>query len=100
MIKKETLKKIKQYYYLDVFRMSFPAVQSPCRNNGGCSQLCVLIPYGRRCMCLPGMSIAEDKKTCMLPSAKKVELIHGRLHIPNRTERKANHDFPQTSRDL
>ena len=41
------------------------AAQSACQNNSGCSQLCVLKPGGRRCLCETGMKLAEDGTTCM-----------------------------------
>ena len=40
------------------------SVQSPCQDNGGCSQFCVLRPSGRTCICSTGMKLAEDGKTC------------------------------------
>ena len=38
--------------------------QSPCQNNGGCSQFCVLKPNGRTCLCGAGMKLAEDGISC------------------------------------
>ena len=40
------------------------SVQSPCQNNGGCSQFCVLRPGGRTCICGAGMKLAEDGISC------------------------------------
>ena len=40
------------------------AVQSPCQNNGGCSQFCVLKPNGRTCICGAGWKLAEDGVSC------------------------------------
>ena len=39
-------------------------MQSPCHGNGGCSQLCVLKPNGRTCICGAGMKLAADEITC------------------------------------
>ncbi|PFX27283.1 Low-density lipoprotein receptor-related protein 6 [Stylophora pistillata] len=41
-------------------------VQSPCENNGGCSQLCVVNPNGKTCMCKAGMVPGEDGTSCTL----------------------------------
>ena len=40
------------------------SVQSPCQNNGGCSQFCVLKPKGRTCICGAGMKLGEDGISC------------------------------------
>ena len=44
--------------------LSFVAVQSACQHNGGCSQLCILKPNDRTCLCGVGRSFAEDGTSC------------------------------------
>ena len=51
-------------YLLFILFLSHSAEQSACFNNGGCSQLCVLNPSGRTCMCEIGMKIGEDGTSC------------------------------------
>lgn len=60
------------------------SVQSPCQDNGGCSQFCVLRPSGRTCICSTGMKLAEDGKTC-----KSLNLIEELLFLksPSRSHR-------------
>ena len=43
------------------------AAPSACQNNGGCSQLCVLRPNGRTCICQAGM-ITENGTNCKFPT--------------------------------
>ena len=49
------------YLLLDYISISGP---SPCENNAGCSQLCVVNPTGSRCMCKAGQVLAEDGISC------------------------------------
>lgn len=46
-----------------LFSYSF-LVPSPCQDNGGCSQFCVLRPAGRTCLCGAGLKLAEDGISC------------------------------------
>ena len=44
---------------------SFFSVTNQCsNNNGGCSQLCLLTPFGRKCSCSEGLILKHDGKTC------------------------------------
>ena len=52
------------------------SVQSPCQNNGGCSQLCVLTPHGRTCICGAGMKLAEDGISCKSLNLILLHLLH------------------------
>ncbi|CAH3029645.1 unnamed protein product, partial [Porites evermanni] len=46
----------------------FFSVTDECRNNnGGCSQLCLLTPFGAKCSCSDGLNLAVDGKTCEAP---------------------------------
>ena len=43
----------------------FFSVTNHCsNNNGGCSQLCLLTPIGRKCLCSEGLILKQDGKTC------------------------------------
>ena len=43
----------------------FFSVTDECsNNNGGCSQLCLLTPFGAKCSCSDGLNLAVDGKTC------------------------------------
>ena len=48
------------------FNFTYFAAQSACQNNGGCSQLCVLKPGGRKCLCQAAMKLAADGTSCKL----------------------------------
>ncbi|XP_078347608.1 low-density lipoprotein receptor-related protein 4-like [Oculina patagonica] len=36
-------------------------------NNGGCSQLCLLTPFGKKCSCSDGLALQDDGQTCHAP---------------------------------
>ena len=54
-------------------------MQSACQNNGGCSQLCVLRPNGRSCLCQAGRKIAEDGTSCKFRTLSICVLCEQRL---------------------
>ena len=48
---------------------------NPCENNGGCSNLCLLSPDGKRtCACPENFHLANDKRTC-LPNCTASQFI-------------------------
>ena len=42
----------------------FPVTDQCHYNNGGCSQLCLLSPFGRKCSCSDGLDLRDDGQTC------------------------------------
>ena len=44
--------------------LSFTVTDQCNNNNGGCSQLCLLTPFGRKCSCSDGLVLDIDGITC------------------------------------
>ncbi|XP_078360690.1 low-density lipoprotein receptor-related protein 4-like [Oculina patagonica] len=61
-------------------------------NNGGCSQLCLLTPFGRKCSCSAKFILSDDGKTCLDPPQF--------LLFADATNRRIMKVFPQDSGSL
>ena len=46
--------------------VSIASVTNPCRNNGGCSHLCLIVPNGFKCACPESGVLLPDRKNCKM----------------------------------
>lgn len=51
-------------FQVNFFFLHFSVTNQCSTNNGGCSQLCLLTPIGRKCSCSEGLILKDDGKTC------------------------------------
>ncbi|XP_044749052.1 low-density lipoprotein receptor-related protein 4 [Coccinella septempunctata] len=71
-------KKVTNIMQVKIFHRNRRTIATPCdKDNGGCTHLCLLKPFGYSCACPTGIKLKEDGKSCASGPTNYLILAHG-----------------------